>query len=83
MLKLVFLGKFRALASDALNAGVPAEVATLADLMAWVACQDPALGAAMAATRTQLVLNHELARDLNCPISPGDEIAFLPPMSGG
>ncbi|HYX45603.1 MAG TPA: MoaD/ThiS family protein [Sphingomicrobium sp.] len=30
----------------------------------------------------QLAVNHTLVRG-SVPISPGDEIAFLPPMSGG
>lgn len=83
MVKLVFLGKFRGLARDDIAADLPASVATLADLKAWIAQRDPVLGEAMAATCTQIVRNHEIARDMACAIAAGDEIAFLPPMSGG
>jgi molybdopterin converting factor small subunit len=37
----------------------------------------------MAATRTRLIVNQCVAHDLSQAIADGDEIAFLPPMSGG
>jgi sulfur-carrier protein len=83
MVKLVFLGKFRGLACSALEADLPPDVATLADLKDWIVRRDPHLGDAMAATRPQMVLNHEIVRDMTQAVSDGDEIAFLPPMSGG
>ncbi len=83
MVKLVFLGKFRGLARDDLAAAVPEGVATLTDLTDWLARRDPPLARAMAETRTQLVLNHEIVRDMTQRIANGDEVAFLPPMSGG
>ena len=43
----------------------------------------PLLGAAMNATRTRLIVNQCVAHDLSQAIADGDEIAFLPPMSGG
>jgi molybdopterin synthase sulfur carrier subunit len=83
MVTLVFLGKFRGLARDDFVADLPPDVRTLADLRAWITGRDPALGEAMAGTRTQLVLNHEIVRDMTRAVSDGDEVAFLPPMSGG
>lgn len=83
MIRLVFLGKFRGLAPDNLAAAMPHGIFTLGDLTKWIAHQVPDLGAALAATRTQLVLNQEFVRDLAHPLSDGDEVAFLPPMSGG
>lgn len=80
---MVFLGKFRGLGREGLETALPAEVRTLSELMAWVGRRDPALGDAMAATCTQLVVNHMVVRDLAMPVCEGDEIAFLPPMSGG
>jgi molybdopterin synthase sulfur carrier subunit len=83
MVKLVFLGKFRALARGDLNADVPSYVATLGDLKDWIARRDPDLGAAIAGAQTQLVLNHEIMRDMAHALHDGDEVAFMPPMSGG
>jgi sulfur-carrier protein len=83
MVRLVFLGKFRGLARSALETDLPLDVATLADLKDWIARRDPHLGEAMAATPLQMVLNHEIVRDMAQGVCDGDEVAFLPPMSGG
>lgn len=83
MIKLVFLGKFRALAPEALGGEVPCDIATLAELTRWIRLRAPELGEALQAARTQIVLNHEFVRDESHPIGDGDEVAFLPPMSGG
>jgi molybdopterin converting factor small subunit len=83
MVKLVFLGKFRALAREDADIVLPPGVRTLADLKDWIARSDPPLGNAMAATPVQCVVNQSVVRDLSWPIQEQDEIAFLPPMSGG
>ena len=84
MVRLVFLGKFLDVAPAALTeVALPGDVRTLADLKSWVARQLPRLGAAMDATRTRLIVNQCVAHDLSQPVTDGDEIAFLPPMSGG
>ena len=83
MVKLVFLGKFRGLAREDFEIALPAEVRTLSDLQAWIGRRDPALGSAMTGTRTQFVVNQAVVRDMALPVRDGDEIAFLPPMSGG
>jgi molybdopterin synthase sulfur carrier subunit len=83
MVKLVFLGKFRGLAREDAEVALPADVGTLAELMGWIARRDPVLGSAMAATQVQFVVNQCVVRDFSLPIAQNDEIAFLPPMSGG
>lgn len=84
MVRLVFLGKFGQLATSALSkAEPPQSVVTLGGLRDWVAEQEPALGAAMAATPLKMIVNHQVAHDLSAEFSAGDEVAFLPPMSGG
>lgn len=80
---LVFLGKFRSLAPAGLSGEVPNDTATLTDLQAWIARRAPALGDALGSTRTQVVVNHVFVRDPSHPLQDGDEVAFLPPMSGG
>jgi molybdopterin converting factor small subunit len=84
MVKLVFLGKFGDVAPAGLaQVALPGEVQTLSDLKDWLARQQPLLGQAMAATTTRLVVNQCVAHDLSTPVADGDEVAFLPPMSGG
>jgi molybdopterin converting factor small subunit len=84
MVKLVFLGKFGDVAPAGLaQVALPGEVQTLSDLKEWLTRQQPLLGQAMAATTTRLVVNQCVAHDLSQPVADGDEVAFLPPMSGG
>ena len=82
MVRLVFLGKFGDVAGPA-QVALPGEVRTLSDLKDWLSQQQPLLGQAMAATTTRLVVNQCVAHDLSAPVADGDEVAFLPPMSGG
>ncbi len=80
----MFLGKFGDIASaDLADVTLPGDVRTLSDLKSWIARAQPLLGQAMAATPTRLVVNQCVAHDLSRPVSDGDEVAFLPPMSGG
>lgn len=83
MVKLVFLGKFRGLARDDAEVALPPDVGTLAELKDWIARRDPALGDAMAMTSVQCVVNQSVVRDYSLRLQDRDEIAFLPPMSGG
>jgi len=81
---LVFLGKFGEVApAELAEVVLPGDVHTLQDLKDWVARQQPLLGAAMDATRTRMIVNQCVAHDLSQAIADGDEVAFLPPMSGG
>jgi molybdopterin converting factor small subunit len=84
MPRLVFLGKLGPLVSAALaTAEPPASVQTLGQLRDWVGAQAPALATALAAGPVKLIVNHDIAHDLSAGFGPGDEIAFMPPMSGG
>jgi molybdopterin converting factor small subunit len=82
MVKLVFLGKFGDVADPA-EVALPNDVRSLSDLKSWLTRQQPLLGRAIAATTTRLVVNQCVVHDLSTPIADSDEIAFLPPMSGG
>ena len=54
--------------------------ATAADLARRLADSDPRLSDLLA--RTRVAVNAEFA-DADAPLAEGDEVAFLPPMSGG
>ena len=62
---------------------LPQGVGTLAGLKDWLARAEPELARAMAAMPTQVAINQALVRDPAHPIADRDEVAFLPPMSGG
>ncbi|HWY62403.1 MAG TPA: MoaD/ThiS family protein [Rhizomicrobium sp.] len=82
--KLVFLGRFRELAGARLSdVPLPAGVRTLQGLQDWLARTEPDLAVALTGARTQVAINQTLVRDPAYPIGDRDEIAFLPPMSGG
>ena len=84
MVKLVFLGRFREISNPALAQIVlPGTVRTLGGLKDWLAAAEPALGQAVESARSQIAVNQVLVRDPAHPIANDDEIAFLPPMSGG
>jgi molybdopterin converting factor small subunit len=84
VVRLVFLGKLGdAAPADLAEIVLPGDVRTLSDLRDWVGQTSPLLGRAMAATQTRIVLNQTVAHDMAAVIRDGDEIAFLPPMSGG
>lgn len=78
-LKLVFLGRLE----DA--AGAPElAVAPASSLDAVLADLDPALAAALSGERVRLALNGTLVADRGAlTLRDGDELAFLPPVSGG
>lgn len=78
-LKLVFLGRLE----DA--AGAPErQIATVASLDAVYAALEPSLAQALRADRVKLAINGTLVRGSAVPaLHDGDELAFLPPVSGG
>ena len=65
--------------ADALAVELPA-AATVADLRAAVRAAAPALAGLLA--RSAVAVNHDFADDTR-PLSPGDEVAVIPPVSGG
>jgi sulfur-carrier protein len=78
-LKLVFLGRLEDAAGTA-ERKVPL-VATIEEVFAGL---EPELVAALRADRVKLAVNGVLLRDLDAPVlRDGDELAFLPPVSGG
>ena len=61
----------------------PPEVATVADLIAWLRRRGPGYEAAFGtAAPVRCAVNQEFAT-LDAAIAAGDEIAFFPPVTGG
>jgi molybdopterin synthase sulfur carrier subunit len=84
VVSLVFLARLR----EAFGAGserieVPAHVNTVGALRAWLAARGGAWAIELAPGRAvRIAVNHDLATEVT-PISPGDEIAIFPPVTGG
>ena len=81
MSKVLLLGRLRDVAGWRERTFNPPP-ATLSALRALLSQDDPALGEALAGKGVQAAVNKVLTRD-DLALNPGDEIAFLPPMSGG
>ena len=61
----------------------PPDVATVGELIAWLAARSPGHASAFANRRTvRCAVNQEFA-DPATPLHPGDEVAFFPPVTGG
>jgi molybdopterin converting factor subunit 1 len=60
----------------------PEGVATVADLFAWQRGRGEKFGAAFASRTIRCAVNQSFASP-DSPVSPGDEIAFFPPVTGG
>lgn len=75
---LVFLGRLEDVAGMAQMAVAPGPLELV------LAGLDPALAVALLDDRVRLARNGELLADHGAVVlAPGDEIAFLPPVSGG
>ncbi|SFF75196.1 molybdopterin synthase sulfur carrier subunit [Novosphingobium sp. CF614] len=78
-IKLVFLGRIE----DVAGAG-ELTVPFAASIEAVLADLEPELARALREPRVKLAVNGILLRDTDAPVlRHGDEIAFLPPVSGG
>ena len=62
---------------------MPANVNTAAQLRAWLATRGGIWAAELAPGRAvRIAVNHDIAQP-DTPIRPGDEVALLPPVTGG
>jgi molybdopterin synthase sulfur carrier subunit len=79
MATILFFGRLQdVVGTRALDAALPAGVRDTESLRAWLGRDHPQLREAS----VRIAVNAELSAG-NAPIADGDEIAFLPPMSGG
>ncbi len=78
MPKLVFLGKLEDIAGTAELTVAPGPVEHI------LATLDPALAIELLGEKVRMALNGSLITDMGgVSLSEGDELAFLPPVSGG
>ncbi|HEX3675387.1 MAG TPA: molybdopterin converting factor subunit 1 [Rhizomicrobium sp.] len=62
---------------------VPANVTTVAELVAWLRGRGPGYADAFAdISRLRAAVNQDHA-GFDAPVGPGDEVAFFPPVTGG
>jgi molybdopterin synthase sulfur carrier subunit len=81
--RLLFFGRLRDVAGHGeRNVQIPEHVATIADLRDWLAHEDAELGAALTSRGIQVVVDQVICRDVE-PVRRAEEIAFMPPLSGG
>lgn len=80
MARLVFLGRLEDVAGAPELACPLAEPTALVDLLLML---PPTLAEALQGPRVRLALNGTVAESAGLVVTDGDELAFLPPVSGG
>ena len=83
-LTLVYLARLRdAFGAAGERVGLPPHVTTAAQLRAWLAARGGVWAAELAPGRAvRIAVNHDIAQP-DTPVCPGDEVALLPPVTGG
>lgn len=71
-------------AFGAASIAMPEGVGTAAELRALLAAENPDLAETILAKTVRIAVNHEMVADeAGTRIAAGDEVALLPPLSGG
>ncbi len=83
-MKILYFARIRQIAGrGAEEVDVPASVATVADLIAFLSARDEAVAAALAESRTLRAAVDQVHAGLDAPIAGAREVAFFPPVTGG
>ena len=82
MARLLFFGKLGDVAGGRARDFALGDISTLVALKTAIAKTDPDLGAALGEPSVRCIVN-EVVSPGDAPISDADEIAFIPPVSGG
>lgn len=82
MIKLLFFASYKEIMKTAEISIESAGQTTLGDLLDDVSRSHPALKTILGNTHSLIAVNHEFA-EKDTVVKNGDEIAFIPPMSGG
>mgnify|MGYP001239258012 CR=1 FL=1 len=81
MARVLFLGRLRDVAGVR-EMELAVKVESLADLRDMIARENPALGQALREPGVRVAINRVFA-ETDGPLAEADEIAFMPPLSGG
>jgi len=83
-LTLVYLARLRdAFGASSERVVLPSEVTTAGELRVWLAARGGVWAAELAPGRTvRIAVNHDIAQP-ETPVRPGDDVALLPPVTGG
>jgi len=81
---LVYLARLRdAFGAATEDVRLPSGVTTAAELRAWLAQRGGVWSVELAPGRAvRVAINHDMAQ-ADTPVRPGDEVALLPPVTGG
>jgi MoaE-MoaD fusion protein len=82
MITIKFFAMLKQILGDTETTVDASEAATVADLIKILEARYPAIGDSLEKTKSRVAVNHEFA-GLATPLKDGDEVAFIPPMSGG
>ncbi|MBN8605462.1 MAG: MoaD/ThiS family protein [Caulobacterales bacterium] len=84
MTRLLFFGRLRDVTGFAeRDLELPRDIATIADLRAFLSASDPDLGEAIAARGVRVAVNQSFCLNDLESVCDAREIAFMPPLSGG
>jgi len=84
MTRILFFGRTRdAAGCGEMDCEIPTTVESVADLRAWIASSDPALGTVIAAKNIRVAADQCICAHEGASIRGASEIAFMPPLSGG
>ncbi len=61
----------------------PAEVTTVAELLTWLSARGPGYAEALADLSAIRVAVNQVYAKPGDPVAPGDEVALVPPVTGG
>lgn len=83
VIKVLLFGRLGDLHPDnSINIELSSEVQTAADVRDQLSNEFPSLGKALTEPQTLIALNQKIV-DAEHQLSSGDELAFLPPVTGG
>ena len=82
MARLLFFGKLGDIAQTRTRDITIDDARTISALKAAIKTNDPVLGEALGDPSVRCIVNEEMTQG-DAAISDGDEIAFIPPVSGG
>jgi len=81
-LDVELFGKLADPCGAAITISIPAAGCTASELRALVAAHDAGLGSLLTTTTVRFCINGRVAAE-SARVAPGDDVALLPPVSGG